>query len=111
MTRSDDADGPRDALTRRGTAVLFLCFFLSGAGSLVYEVVWLRWLTLVFGATTLAISTTLAAFMGGLAAGSWAGGRLATRVRRPVVAYGVLESGSGPTRSCSPCSSGRSPRR
>jgi spermidine synthase len=71
--------------------VLTLCFFLSGASGLVYEVVWLRWLTLVFGATALAVSTTLAAFMAGLALGSWAGGRLARYVHRPVVAYGVLE--------------------
>ena len=72
-----------------------LCFFLSGASGLIYEVVWLRWLTLVFGATALAVSTTLAAFMAGLAIGSWAGGRLAGRIRRPVLAYGLLELGIG----------------
>jgi spermidine synthase len=75
--------------------VLTLCFFLSGTSGLIYEVVWLRWLTLVFGATALAVSTTLAAFMAGLALGSWAGGRLAGRVRRPVLVYGVLELGIG----------------
>ena len=73
--------------------MLTLCFFLSGASGLIYEVVWLRWLTLVFGATALAVSTTLAAFMAGLAIGNWAGGRLAGRIRRPVLAYGVLELG------------------
>ena len=35
------------------------CFFLSGAASLVLEVVWSRLLRLVFGTTTLAISTRL----------------------------------------------------
>lgn len=57
--------------------------------------VWLRWLVHLFGATTLAVSTILAAFMGGLAVGSWAAGRWAPRVARPLVAYGLLELAIG----------------
>ena len=44
-------------------------FFLSGACALTYEVVWMRMLTLVFGATTFATSTILASFFAGLALG------------------------------------------
>ncbi len=40
-------------------------FFLSGACGLVYQVVWARMLTVVFGATLLAVSTVLSAFMAG----------------------------------------------
>jgi len=69
------------------------CFFLSGATGLIYEVLWARLLGLVFGATTLAVSTVLAAFMGGLALGSALAGRSGARVRRPVRAYGLLEIG------------------
>lgn len=69
------------------------CFFLSGATGLIYEVLWARLLGLVFGATTLAVSTVLAAFMGGLALGSALAGRNGARVRRPVRAYGILEIG------------------
>jgi len=69
------------------------CFFLSGATGLIYEVLWARMLGLVFGATTLAVSTVLAAFMGGLALGSALAGRHGARVRRPVRAYGILEIG------------------
>ncbi len=69
------------------------CFVLSGATGLIYEVLWMRMLGLVFGATTLAVSTVLAAFMGGLALGSAIGGRLAARIKRPIRAYGVLEIG------------------
>jgi spermidine synthase len=69
------------------------CFVLSGATGLIYEVLWMRMLGLVFGATTLAVSTVLAAFMGGLALGSALSGRLAARVMRPVRAYGLLEIG------------------
>lgn len=46
-----------------GLIVLFVCFFVSGAVGLVYEVVWLRMLGLVFGHTVYAITTVLAAFM------------------------------------------------
>src|SRR5436309_331585 len=45
--------------------VILGCFFLSGASGLVLEMLWTRLLTLVFGSTTLAVSTVLTAFMGG----------------------------------------------
>ena len=67
------------------------CFFLSGATGLIYEVLWARMLGLVFGATTLAVSTVLAAFMGGLAIGSALAGRRGAAVKRPIRAYGVIE--------------------
>ncbi|HET6646151.1 MAG TPA: fused MFS/spermidine synthase [Pyrinomonadaceae bacterium] len=69
------------------------CFVLSGATGLIYEILWARMLGLVFGATTLAVSTVLAAFMGGLALGSALAGRFASRIKRPVLAYGVIEIG------------------
>lgn len=69
------------------------CFVLSGATGLIYEVLWARMLGLVFGATTLAVSTVLAAFMGGLALGSALAGRRGAAVKRPVRAYGLLEIG------------------
>jgi spermidine synthase len=59
--------------------LLLLCFVISGASSLVFEVVWSRQLANVFGSSSLAISTVLATFMGGLALGSVLGGRIADR--------------------------------
>ncbi len=50
-------------------------------------------LGLVFGATTLAVSTVLAAFMGGLALGSALAGKLAPKIRKPLSTYGVMEIG------------------
>jgi spermidine synthase len=70
-------------------------FLASGFSSLIYQVVWTRLLVLVFGSTTLATSTVLAVFMGGLALGSFVAGKLADRVRRPLVWYGVLEGTIG----------------
>ena len=73
--------------------LLGLCFVLSGATGLIYEVLWARMLGLVFGATTLAVSTVLAAFMGGLALGSALAGKLASRIRKPIATYGLMEIG------------------
>lgn len=75
--------------------LLLALFFLSGATGLVYELVWTRELTLVFGGTTYAITTTLVAFMGGLGLGSYVAGRVSQRIRQPGVAYGLMEIGIG----------------
>jgi spermidine synthase len=72
---------------------MVICLFLSGAGSLVLETVWSRRLELVFGATTLAISTVLAAYMLGLGIGGLIGGRLAARLTNCTKGYAVLEFG------------------
>ena len=81
-------------VTNDSTILLIgLCFILSGATGLIYEVLWARMLGLVFGATTLAVSTVLAAFMGGLALGSALAGRFAPRIKRPLATYGWMEIG------------------
>jgi spermidine synthase len=60
---------------------------------LIYEVAWVRSLELIFGATTFAIATVLASFMGGLACGSYCMGRFASRLEKfhPLRVYGVIE--------------------
>jgi spermidine synthase len=77
---------------RRG---VWAVFFLSGFASLCYEVVFTKQLGYVFGTTAHAVSTVLAAFMAGLAAGSYAGGRWSLRLKDPVRAYGWAELGVG----------------
>src|SRR5271154_6562510 len=72
--------------------VVLACFFLSGASGLILEMLWTRMLTLVFGSTTLAVSTVLTAFMGGLGLGSFLAGKLADRLRDPVRAYALAEA-------------------
>src|SRR5258708_5319589 len=52
-------------------------------------------LGLVFGATTVAISAVLAAFMGGLALGSALAARFGTRTKRPVRVYAFIEIAVG----------------
>jgi spermidine synthase len=70
--------------------------FASGAASLTYQVVWMRRLALVFGSTTLATSTVLAAFLGGLAVGTWIWGRLADlRPQSVIGAFAGAEIATG----------------
>ena len=70
---------------------LAVLFFFSGASALVYQVLWLRQLSLIFGVTIYAASTVLATFMTGLAIGSAAAGRLSDRVRCPLLWFGATE--------------------
>ena len=59
------------------TRIPFVLFFLSGLSSLVLEVAWVRQFSLTLGNTVLSTTAVLAAFMGGLALGSFLAGRVA----------------------------------
>ncbi len=74
------------------TPALVAIFVLSGASGLIYQMSWVRLLSLTFGVTIYAISIVVAAFMGGLALGSVLGGRLADRVRQPILWYAAAEA-------------------
>ncbi|MEE2986966.1 MAG: fused MFS/spermidine synthase, partial [Nitrospinota bacterium] len=74
---------------------VFLFFFISGATGLIYEVVWTRLLTLVMGNTQYSVATVLTVFMGGLALGSYLGGRWVDKTRDPLILYAVLEGAIG----------------
>jgi len=76
---------------------VFFFFFISGFTGLVYEIVWTRIFGLVFGNTTLAISTVLSAFMLGLALGSLFIGRFADHSKVHLKLYALLEIGVGLT--------------
>ena len=53
--------------------------------SSVFEVIWFQLLELVFGSTTLAISTILVAYMLGLGVGAFFAGRMADRFGRRTI--------------------------
>ncbi len=84
---------PEKSHTRMTLSALLVCFFLSGAAGLIYQVAWGKALGLIFGHTAYAVATVLAVFMGGLAAGSAYLGRRSERAARPVALYGWLELG------------------
>lgn len=73
-------------------AVTFLCFLLSGSTALIYQVAWVRHMTLIFGSTAFAVSTVLTAFMAGLALGSYLLGRWIDRRGSPLLTYAALET-------------------
>lgn len=73
--------------------VILLLFFLSGALALVYQVVWARMMTQVFGSTALAVGTVLAAYMSGMALGAWRIGKHADHHPNCLRLYALLEVG------------------
>ncbi len=71
-----------------------LLFFGSGAGALVVEASWQRWLRLALGGTAAATSATLIAFFAGQALGALLVARRLQRTQRPLLAYGLVELGA-----------------
>ncbi|MAG22450.1 MAG: hypothetical protein CL943_04080 [Candidatus Diapherotrites archaeon] len=72
--------------------VVLFAFFVSGAAGLMYEIIWFRYLQMIFGTTVYAASTMLTAFMAGLALGSWLVGRYADkRIKNPAVAFSYCQ--------------------
>jgi spermidine synthase len=84
----------------RGT--LLALFYFSGIAGLIYQVLWLRRLSVIFGVTVYAASTVLAAFMAGLAIGSALAGRVMRRGYSPLAAFAVAELLVGVTGLLSP---------
>ncbi|HUL00030.1 MAG TPA: hypothetical protein VLX29_04165, partial [Nitrospirota bacterium] len=73
--------------------LIYSMFLLSGAAGLIYEVIWFRSLSLIFGGSHLAVTTVLSVFMAGLALGSYIVGRNVHRFSRLLRLYGLLELG------------------
>ncbi len=72
---------------------LSVALFLSGAAALIYQILWIRQLSLVVGVEVYSITIAVSAFFAGLAAGSLVFGRIADRWQRPLRLYGLLETG------------------
>jgi spermidine synthase len=79
----------------RKDILVFAFFFSSGFAALLYQVVWLKYLNLLFGSTTYATAAVLSAFMFGLSIGSWLAPRMQTLYKSPIRSYGLLEIGVG----------------
>ena len=73
--------------------LLLSVFFLTGAAALIYQVTWVRQATLVFGVSVYAYSIVLAAFMGGMALGSYWLGRRAATIAQPLRLFSLLQVG------------------
>lgn len=70
-----------------------ILLFASGFSALVFQVIWVRQLSLIVGVDVYAVTAGVSAFMAGLAAGGMAFGRVADRSANPFRFYAILEAG------------------
>ena len=75
----------------KGRRVLLSVFFASGISALLYQIVWLKYLGLIFGNTVYAAATLIAIFLGGLGIGAFIFSRL-FRSRPALLVYGGTEA-------------------
>src|SRR5215470_13392564 len=86
-TTTEDTRG----FSGRHSLIFGLVLFFSGAAALIYQVLWIRQLSLVVGVEVYSITIAVSAFFAGLAAGGALLGRLADRWKRPLLLYFLLE--------------------
>jgi predicted membrane-bound spermidine synthase len=79
-----------DNKARAGHALLWI-FALSGFAGLIYQSIWTQYLGLFLGHSAYAQSLVLMLFMGGMALGAWLVSRRTESLRRPLLAYAVIE--------------------
>lgn len=73
-------------------ALLTLVFVVSGAAGLIYESIWSRYLSLLVGHSAYAQIIVLVIFLGGMSLGALFVGRRSEQLRRPLLAYAVVEA-------------------
>jgi spermidine synthase len=93
--RTAEREVPSHDPVRRNAGWLGAMLFLSGAAALVYQVVWVRQLSLVVGVEIYSITVAVSAFFAGLALGGALLGRIADRSKHPFLLYCMLEAGVG----------------
>ena len=94
--RRDDRSETSSEGTRRGVVALVLvAFAVSGFAAMVYQVAWMRSLSLVIGSSVYAVSLTLTAYILGLALGASIVSRLVDRWEHLVGRLGFVEIGIG----------------
>lgn len=72
--------------------LVFAAFLMSGFAALIYQVVWQRALTSLYGVNIESITVVVSAFMLGLGIGSFLGGIVSKDNSRPLVTYfGLVE--------------------
>jgi len=91
----DDDDEESPAHSDFIVRLALWAFAISGYCSLAYEVLWTRILVFFLGSTTYAFATMLAAFLFGIAAGSFIFAKVADRWRNLPALFGMLQLGIG----------------
>ena len=76
----------------RHSVLLGSSLFLSGTAALVFQVLWVKQLSLVVGVEVYSVTIAVSAFFAGLALGGTLLGRFADRWQRPLLLYASLET-------------------
>src|SRR5262245_42670266 len=92
--------GRRSTNVEKSSQIVYLPLLLlllvgSGCAALIYEIVWFQLLQLVIGSSGVSLGLLLAAYMGGLCAGSILLARFVPRRIHPLKVYAALELGIG----------------
>src|SRR5436190_9567047 len=97
MKRKRDIRGTPVSTEQRHTYLPLLVLLLAGSGcaALIYETVWFQLLQLVIGSSGVSLGLLLAAYMGGLCAGSILLARYISPRLHPLKVYAFLELGIG----------------
>lgn len=75
--------------------ILSIVFVISGFCGLIYESIWSHYLKLFVGHAAYAQTVVLVVFIGGMAVGAALVGRIAQRIRAPLIAYAGVEAAVG----------------
>src|SRR5688572_13474256 len=87
-SRAFQGDAPAPPSTRdRRVDALCVIFVVSGVCGLIYESIWSHYLKLFVGHAAYAQTVVLVVFIGGMALGAAIVGRVASRIRSPLLAY------------------------
>ncbi len=84
---------PQKSIELRSIVWPALLLIISGTAALIYQILWIKQLTLIVGVDVYAVTTGVSAFFTGLAAGGLVLGRWVDRVQRPLRLYAALEIG------------------
>jgi len=77
----------------KSQVITWAIFFCSGAAGLIYEILWMKQLSLLFGGTAESVAVTTAAFFAGIGCGSWFWGKRSKSNSAPLKTYALLEFG------------------
>lgn len=90
-SQDSNAKLAQSKLSEGRARLLLLLVFVAGALSMVYELVWIRLLSLVLGSSTYAFSLMLFTFISGIAAGGYIVSRLLRQPRNLLLLFGLCE--------------------
>ncbi len=93
MNKSETAPTRKVAEKYGYSYALLMLYSISGFTSLAYEVLWMRLVSTLSGATNFGMVATLIAFMAGLGLGAWLGARLRLRFEAALMLFAAIEIG------------------